>query len=153
MNRYVSIENNVSKEILIALAVITLVAAIVSLVILFKNKGKLSFNFWFLVVLTLVFSVFTQMITLSERPSKDTVELTKDSTHLILTNKLNKQKVVKIKTGTFKKVSIVLLENEVKKIPIEKEEGWTFDINYNNENITIDKAKINEYITKKATNQ
>ena len=152
MNRYVSIENNVSKEILIALAVITLVAAIVSLVILFKNKGKLSFNFWFLVVLTLVFSVFTQMITLSERPSKDTVELTKDSTHLILTNKLNKQKVVKIKTGTFKKVSIVLLENEVKKIPIEKEEGWTFDINYNNENITIDKAKINEYITKKATN-
>ena len=153
MNRYVSIENNVSKEILIALAVITLVAAIVSLVILFKNKGKLSFNFWFLVVLTLVFSVFTQMITLSERPSKDTVELTKDSTHLILTNKLNKQKVVKIKTGTFKKVSIVLLENEVKKIPIEKEEGWTFDINYNNENITIDKAKINEFITKKATNQ
>ena len=131
MNRYVSIENNVSKEILIALAVITLVAAIVSLVILFKNKGKLSFNFWFLVVLTLVFSVFTQMITLSERPSKDTVELTKDSTHLILTNKLNKQKVVKIKTGTFKKVSIVLLENEVKKIPIEKEEGWTFDIKYN----------------------
>ncbi len=153
MNRYVSIENNVSKEILIALAVITLVAAIVSLVILFKNKGKLSFNFWFLVVLTLVFSVFTQMITLSERPSKDTVELTKDSTHLILTNKLNKQKVVKIKTGTFKKVSIVLLENEVKKIPIEKEEGWTFDIKYNNENITIDKDKINEFITKKATNQ
>lgn len=152
MNRYVSIENNVSKEILIALAVITLVAAIVSLVILFKNKGKLSFNFWFLVVLTLVFSVFTQMITLSERPSKDTVELTKDSTHLILTNKLNKQKVVKIKTGTFKKVSIVLLENEVKKIPIEKEEGWTFDIKYNNENITIDKDKINEFITKKATN-
>ena len=153
MNRYVSIENNVSKEILIALAVITLVAAIVSLVILFKNKGKLSFNFWFLVVLTLVFSVFTQMITLSERPSKDTVELTKDSTHLILTNKLNKQKVVKIKTGTFKKVSIVLLENEVKKIPIEKEEGWAFDIKYNNENITIDKDKINEFITKKATNQ
>lgn len=153
MNRYVSIENNVSKEILIALAVITLVAAIVSLVILFKNKGKLSFNFWFLVVLTLVFSVFTQMITLSERPSKDSVELTKDSTHLILTNKLNKQKVVKIKTGTFKKVSIVLLENEVKKIPIEKEEGWTFDIKYNNENITIDKDKINEFITKKATNQ
>lgn len=153
MNNYISIENNVSKEILIALAVITLVAAIVSLFILFKNKGKLSFNFWFLVVLTLVFSVFTQLITLSERPSKDTVELTKDSTHLILTNKLNKQKVVKIKTGTFKKVSIVLLENEVKKIPIEKEEGWTFDINYNNENITIDKAKINEYITKKATNQ
>ena len=153
MNRYVSIENNVSKEILIALAVITLVAAIVSLFILFKNKGKLSFNFWFLVVLTLVFSVFTQMITLSERPSKDTVELTKDSTHLILTNKLNKQKVVKIKTGTFKKVSIVLLENEVKKIPIEKEEGWTFDIKYNNENITIDKDKINEFITKKATNQ
>lgn len=153
MNRYVSIENNVSKEILIALAVITLVAAIVSLVILFKNKGKLSFNFWFLVVLTLVFSVFTQMITLSERPSKDTVELTKDSTHLILTNKLNKQKVVKIKTGTFKKVSIVLLENEVKKIPIEKEEGWTFDIKYNNENTTIDKDKINEFITKKATNQ
>ena len=153
MNRYVSIENNVSKEILIALAVITLVAAIVSLVILFKNKGKLSFNFWFLVVLTLVFSVFTQMITLSERPSKDTVELTKDSTHLILTNKLNKQKVVKIRTGTFKKVSIVLLENEVKKIPIEKEEGWTFDIKYNNENITIDKDKINEFITKKATNQ
>lgn len=153
MNRYVSIENNVSKEILIALAVITLVAAIVSLVILFKNKGKLSFNFWFLVVLTLVFSVFTQMITLSERPSKDTVELTKDSTHLILTNKLNKQKVVKIKTGTFKKVSIVLLENEVKKIPIEKEEEWTFDIKYNNENITIDKDKINEFITKKATNQ
>ena len=135
------------------MAVITLVAAIVSLVILFKNKGKLSFNFWFLVVLTLVFSVFTQMITLSERPSKDTVELTKDSTHLILTNKLNKQKVVKIKTGTFKKVSIVLLENEVKKIPIEKEEGWTFDIKYNNENITIDKDKINEFITKKATNQ
>lgn len=153
MNNYISIENNVSKEILIALAVITLVAAIVSLFILFKNKGKLSFNFWFLVVLTLVFSVFTQLITLSERPSKDTVELTKDSTHLILTNKLNKQKVVKIKTGTFKKVSIVLLENEVKKIPIEKEEGWTFDINYNNENITIDKLKINEYITKKATNQ
>lgn len=153
MNRYVSIENNVSKEILIALAVITLVAAIVSLVILFKNKGKLSFNFWFLVVLTLIFSVFTQMITLSEKPSKDTVELTKDSTHLILTNKLNKQKVVKIKTGTFKKVSIVLLENEVKKIPIEKEEGWTFDIKYNNENITIDKDKINEFITKKATNQ
>lgn len=152
MNNYISIENNVNKEILIALAVITLVAAVVSLVILFKNKGKLSFNFWFLVVLTLVFSVFTQLITLSERPSKDTVELTKDSTHLILTNKLNKQKVVKIKTGTFKKVSIVLLENEVKKIPIEKEEGWTFDINYNNENITIDKAKINEYITKKATN-
>lgn len=153
MNRYVSIENNVSKEILIALAVITLVAAIVSLVILFKNKGKITFNFWFLVILTLVFSVFTQMITLSERPSKDTVELTKDSTHLILTNKLNKQKVVKIKTGTFKKVSIVLLENEVKKIPIEKEEGWTFDIKYNNENITIDKDKINEFITKKATNQ
>lgn len=153
MNRYVSIENNVSKEILIALAVITLVAAIVSLVILFKNKGKLSFNFWFLVVLTLVFSVFTQMITLSERPSKDSVELTKDSTHLILTNKLNKQKVVKIKTGTFKKVSIVLLENEVKKIPIEKEEGWTFDIKNNNETITIDKDKINEFITKKATNQ
>ena len=153
MNRYVSIENNVSNEILIGLAIITLVAAIVSLVILFKNKGKLSFNFWFLVVLTLVFSVFTQMITLSERPSKDTVELTKDSTHLILTNKLNKQKVVKIKTGTFKKVSIVLLENEVKKIPIEKEEGWTFDIKYNNENITIDKDKINEFITKKATNQ
>lgn len=153
MNRYVSIENNVSKEILIALAVITLVAAIVSLVILFKNKGKLSFNFWFLVILTLVFSVFTQMITLSEKPSKDTVELTKDSTHLILTNKLNKQKVVKIKTGTFKKVSIVLLENEVKKLPIEKEEGWTFDIKYNNENITIDKDKINEFITKKATNQ
>lgn len=152
MNSYISIENNVSKEILIALAVITLVAAIVSIFILFKNKGKLSFNFWFLVVLTLVFSVFTQVITLSEKPSKDTVELTKDSTHLILTNKLNKQKVVKIKTGTFKKVSIVLLENEVKKIPIEKEEGWTFDINYNNENITIDKAKINEYITKKATN-
>lgn len=153
MNRYISIENNVSKEILIALAVITLVAAIVSLFILFKNKGKLSFNFWFLVVLTLVFSVFTQLITLSERPTKDTVELTKDSTHLILTNKLNKQKVVKIKTGTFKKVSIVLLENEVKKIPIEKEEGWTFDIKYNNENITIDKDKINEFITKKATNQ
>ena len=153
MNSYISIENNVSKEILIALAVITLVAAVVSLVILFKNKGKLSFNFCFLVVLTLVFSVFTQMITLSERPSKDTVELTKDSTHLILTNKLNKQKVVKIKTGTFKKVSIVLLENEVKKIPIEKEEGWTFDIKYNNENITIDKDKINEFITKKATNQ
>lgn len=153
MNRYVSIENNVSKEILIALAVITLVAAIVSIFILFKNKGKITFNFWFLVVLTLVFSVFTQMITLSERPSKDTVELTKDSTHLILTNKLNKQKVVKIKTGTFKKVSIVLLENEVKKIPIEKEEGWTFDIKYNNENITIDKDKINEFITKKATNQ
>lgn len=153
MNRYVSIENNVSKEILIALAVITLVAAIVSLVILFKNKGKITFNFWFLVILTLVFSVFTQMITLSERPSKDTVELTKDSTHLILTNKLNKQKVVKIKTGTFKKVSIVLLENEVKKIPIEKEEGWTFDVKYNNENITIDKDKINEFITKKATNQ
>ena len=151
MNRYVSIENNVSKEILIALAVITLVAAIVSLVILFKNKGKITFNFWFLV--TLVFSVFTQMITLSEKPSKDTVELTKDSTHLILTNKLNKQKVVKIKTGTFKKVSIVLLENEVKKIPIEKEEGWTFDIKHNNENITIDKDKINEFITKKATNQ
>ena len=152
MNRYVSIEHNVSKEILIELAVITLVAAIVSIFILFKNKGKLSFNFWFLVVLTLVFSVFTQMITLSERPSKDTVELTKDSTHLILTNKLNKQKVVKIKIGTFKKVSIVLLENEVKKIPIEKEEGWTFDIKYNNENITIDKDKINEFITKKATN-
>lgn len=153
MNRYVSIENNVSNEILIALAVITLVAAIVSILILFKNKGKLSFNFWFLVILTLVFSVFTQLITLSERPTKDTVELTKDSTHLILTNKLNKQKVVKIKTGTFKKVSIVLLENEVKKIPIEKEEGWTFDIKYNNENITIDKDKINEFITKKATNQ
>jgi len=153
MNSYISIENNVSKEILIALAVITLVAAIVSLFILFKNKGKLSFNFWFLVVLTLVFSVFTQLITLSERPSKDTVELTKDSTHLILTNKLNKQKVVKIKTGTFKKVSIVLLENEVKKIPIEKEEGWTFDIKNNNEIITIDKDKINEFITKKATNQ
>lgn len=153
MNRYVLIENNVSKEILIALAVITLVAAIVSLVILFKNKGKITFNFWFLVILTLVFSVFTQMITLSERPSKDTVELTKDSTHLILTNKLNKQKVVKIKTGTFKKVSIVLLENEVKKIPIEKEEGWTFDIKNNNETITIDKDKINEFITKKATNQ
>ena len=49
MNRYVSIENNVSNEILIGLAIITLVAAIVSLVILFKNKGKLSFNFWFLV--------------------------------------------------------------------------------------------------------
>lgn len=153
MNRYVSIENNVNKEILIALAIITLVAAIVSLVILFKNKGKITFNFWFLVILTLVFSVFTQMITLSERPTKDTVELTKDSTHLILTNKLNKQKVVKIKTETFKKVSIVLLENEVKKIPIEKEEGWTFDIKYNNENITIDKDKINEFITKKATNQ
>lgn len=153
MNNYISIENNVNKEILIALAVITLVAAIVSLVILFKNKGKITFNFWFLVILTLVFSVFTQMITLSERPSKDTVELTKDSTHLILTNKLNKQKVVKIKIGTFKKVSIVLLENEVKKIPIEKEEGWTFDIKYNNENITIDKGKINEFITKKATNQ
>lgn len=152
MNNYISIENNVNKEILIALAVITLVAAVVSLVILFKNKGKITFNFWFLVVLTLVFSVFTQVITFSEKPTKDTVELTKDSTHLILTNKLNKQKVVKIKTGTFKKVSIVLLENEVKKIPIEKEEGWTFDINYNNENITIDKAKINEYITKKATN-
>ena len=153
MNRYVSIENNVNKEILIALAVITLVAAVVSLVILFKNKGKITFNFWFLVILTLVFSVFTQMITLSEKPTKDTVELTKDSTHLILTNKLNKQKVVKIKTGTFKKVSIVLLENEVKKIPIEKEEGWTFDIKYNNENITIDKDKINEFITKKATIQ
>ena len=153
MNRYVSIENNVNKEILIALAVITLVAAVVSLVILFKNKCKITFNFWFLVILTLVFSVFTQMITLSEKPTKDTVELTKDSTHLILTNKLNKQKVVKIKTGTFKKVSIVLLENEVKKIPIEKEEGWTFDIKYNNENITIDKDKINEFITKKATNQ
>lgn len=153
MNRYVSIENNVNKEILIALAVITLVAAVVSLVILFKNKGKITFNFWFLVILTLVFSVFTQMITLSEKPTKDTVELTKDSTHLILTNKLNKQKVVKIKTGTFKKVSIVLLENEVKKIPIEKEEGWTFDVKYNNENITIDKDKINEFITKKATNQ
>lgn len=153
MNNYISIENNVSKEILIALAVITLVSAIVSLFILFKNKGKLSFNFWFLVVLTLVFSVFTQLITLSERPSKDTVELTKDSTHLILTNKLNKQKVVKIKTETFKKVSIVLLENEVKKIPIEKEEGWTFDIKNNNEIITIDKDKINEFITKKATNQ
>lgn len=152
MNRYISIENNVSKEILIALSVITLVAAIVSIFILFKNKGKITFNFWFLVILTLVFSVFTQMITLSEKPSKDTVELTKDSTHLILTNKLNKQKVVKIKTGTFKKVSIVLLENEVKKIPIEKEEGWTFDIKYNNENITIDKDKINEFITKKATN-
>ena len=78
---------------------------------------------FFIMSLTLVFSVFTQMITLSEKPSKDTVELTKDSTHLILTNKLNKQKVVKIKTETFKKVSIVLLENEVKKIPIEKEEG------------------------------
>lgn len=153
MNRYISIENNVSKEILIALSVITLVAAIVSIFILFKNKGKITFNFWFLVILTLVFSVFTQMITLSEKSSKDTVELTKDSTHLILTNKLNKQKVVKIKTGTFKKVSIVLLENEVKKIPIEKEEGWTFDIKYNNENITIDKDKINEFITKKATNQ
>lgn len=153
MNRYISIENNVNKEILIALAVITLVAAVVSIFILFKNKGKITFNFWFLVILTLVFSVFTQMITLSEKPSKDTVELTKDSTHLILTNKLNKQKVVKIKTGTFKKVSIVLLENEVKKIPIEKEEGWTFDIKYNNENITIDKDKINEFITKKATNQ
>ena len=153
MNNYISIENNVNKEILIALAVITLVAAIVSIFILFKNKGKLSFNFWFLVVLTLVFSVFTQMLTLSEKPSKDTVELTKDSTHLILTNKLNKQKVVKIKIGTFKKVSIVLLENEVKKIPIEKEEGWTFNIKYNNENITIDKDKINEFITKKATNQ
>lgn len=153
MNRYISIENNVSKEILIVLSVITLVAAIVSIFILFKNKGKITFNFWFLVILTLVFSVFTQMITLSEKPSKDTVELTKDSTHLILTNKLNKQKVVKIKTGTFKKVSIVLLENEVKKIPIEKEEGWTFDIKYNNENITIDKDKINEFITKKATNQ
>lgn len=153
MNRYISIENNVSKEILIALSVITLVAAIVSIFILFKNKGKITFNFWFLVILTLVFSVFTQMITLSEKPSKDTVEFTKDSTHLILTNKLNKQKVVKIKTGTFKKVSIVLLENEVKKIPIEKEEGWTFDIKYNNENITIDKDKINEFITKKATNQ
>ena len=134
MNNYISIENNVNKEILIALAVITLVAAVVSLVILFKNKGKITFNFWFLVVLTLVFSVFTQVITISEKPSKDTVELTKDSTHLILTNKLNKQKVVKIKTGTFKKVSIVLLENEVK-------------------NITIDKDKINEFITKKATNQ
>lgn len=153
MNRYISIENNVSKEILIALSVITLVAAIVSIFILFKNKGKITFNFWFLVVLTLVFSVFTQLITLSERPSKDTVELTKDSTHLILTNKLNKQKVVKIKTETFKKVSIVLLENEVKKIPIEKEEGWTFDIKNNNEIITIDKDKINEFITKKATNQ
>lgn len=153
MNNYISIENNVSKEILIALAVITLVAAIVSIFILFKNKGKLSFNFWFLVILTLVFSVFTQVITISEKPSKDTVELTKDSTHLILTNKLNKQKVVKIKTGTFKKVSIVLLENEVKKIPIEKEEGWTFDIKNNNETITIDKDKINEFITKKATNQ
>ena len=153
MNNYISIENNVSKEILIALAVITLVAAIVSLFILLKNKGKITFDFWFLVVLTLVFSVFTQMLTLSEKPSKDTVELTKDSTHLILTNKLNKQKVVKIKIGTFKKVSIVLLENEVKKIPIEKEEGWTFDVKYNNENITIDKDKINEFITKKATNQ
>lgn len=153
MNNYISIENNVNKEILIALAVITLVAAVVSLVILFKNKGKITFNFWFLVVLTLVFSVFTQVITISEKPSKDTVELTKDSTHLILTNKLNKQKVVKIKTGTFKKVSIVLLENEVKKIPIEKEEGWTFDIKNNNETITIDKDKINEFITKKATNQ
>ena len=153
MNNYISIENNVSNEILIGLAIITLVAAIVSLFILLKNKGKITFNFWFLVVLTLVFSVFTQMITLSERPTKDTVELTKDSTHLIFTNKLNKQKVVKIKTGTFKKVSIVLLENEVKKIPIEKEEGWTFDIKYNNENITIDKDKINEFITKKATNQ
>lgn len=153
MNNYISIENNVNKEILIALAVITLVAAGVSLVVLFKNKGKITFNFWFLVILTLVFSVFTQMITLSEKPSKDTVELTKDSTHLILTNKLNKQKVVKIKTGTFKKVSIVLLENEVKKLPIEKEEGWTFDIKNNNETITIDKDKINEFITKKATNQ
>lgn len=153
MNNYISIENNVNKEILIALAVITLVAAIVSIFILFKNKGKITFNFWFLVVLTLVFSVFTQVITISEKPSKDTVELTKDSTHLILTNKLNKQKVVKIKTGTFKKVSIVLLENEVKKIPIEKEEGWTFDIKNNNETITIDKDKINEFITKKATNQ
>ena len=152
MNSYISIENNVSKEILIGLAIITLVAAIVSIFILFKNKGKITFNFAFLVVFTLVFSIFTQVITFSDKPSKDTVELTKDSTHLILTNKLNKQKVVKIKTGTFKKVSIVLLENEVKKIPIEKEEGWTFDINYNNENITIDKAKINEYITKKATN-
>lgn len=152
MNRYVSIENNVSKEILIGLAIITLVAAILSLFVLLKNKGKITFNFAFLVVFTLVFSIFTQVITLSDKPTKDTVELTKDSTHLILTNKLNKQKVVKIKTGTFKKVSIVLLENEVKKIPIEKEEGWTFDINYNNENITIDKAKINEYITKKATN-
>ena len=153
MNSYISIENNVSKEILIALAVITLVVAIVSLFILLKNKGKITFNFWFLVVLTLVFSVFTQVITISEKPTKDTVELTKDSTHLILTNKLNKQKVVKIKTGTFKKVSIVLLENEVKKIPIEKEEGWTFDIKNNNEIITIDKDKINEFITKKATNQ
>lgn len=153
MNRYISIENNVNKEILIALAIITLVAAIVSLFILLKNKGKMTFNFWSFVILTLVFSVFTQVITFSEKPTKDTVELTKDSTHLILTNKLNKQKVVKIKTETFKKVSIVLLENEVKKIPIEKEEGWTFDINYNNENITIDKLKINEYITKKATNQ
>lgn len=152
MNRYVSIENNVSKEILIGLAIITLVAAILSLFVLLKNKGKITFNFAFLVVFTLVFSIFTQVITLSDKPTKDTVELTKDSTHLILTNKLNKQKVVKIKIGTFKKVSIVLLENEVKKIPIEKEEGWTFDINYNNENITIDKAKINEYITKKATN-
>lgn len=152
MNRYISIENNVSKEILIALAIITLVAAIVSIFILFKNKGKITFNFAFLVVFTLVFSIFTQVITFSDKPSKDTVELTKDSTHLILTNKLNKHKVVKIKTGTFKKVSIVLLENEVKKIPIEKEEGWAFDINYNNENITIDKAKINEFITKKATN-
>ena len=108
MNSYISIENNVSKEILIALAVITLVVAIVSLFILLKNKGKITFNFWFLVVLTLVFSVFTQVITISEKPTKDTVELTKDSTHLILTNKLNKQKVVKIKTGTYKKVSIVL---------------------------------------------
>lgn len=153
MNRYISIENNVNKEILIALAIITLVAAIVSLFILLKNKGKMTFNFWSFVILTLVFSVFTQVITFSEKPTKDTVELTKDSTHLILTNKLNKQKVVKIKTGTFKKVSIVLLENEVKKIPIEKEEGWTFDIKYNNENITIDKDKINEFITKKATNQ
>lgn len=153
MNNYISIENNVSKEILIALAVITLVAAIVSLFILLKNRGKITFNFAFFVVFTLVFSVFTQVITFSEKPTKDTVELTKDSTHLILTNKLNKQKVVKIKTGTFKKVSIVLLENEVKKIPIEKEEGWTFDIKYNNENITIDKDKINEFITKKATNQ
>lgn len=152
MNRYVSIENNVSKEILIALAIITLATAILSLFVLLKNKGKITFNFAFLVVFTLVFSIFTQVITLSEKPTKDTVELTKDSTHLILTNKLNKQKVVKIKTGTFKKVSIVLLENEVKKIPIEKEEGWTFDINYNNENITIDKLKINEFITKKATN-
>ena len=153
MNRYVLIENNVNKEILIALAIITLVAAIVSLFILLKNKGKMTFNFWSFVILTLIFSVFTQVITISEKPTKDTVELTKDSTHLILTNKLNKQKVVKIKTGTFKKVSIVLLENEVKKIPIEKEEGWTFDIKYNNENITIDKDKINEFITKKATNQ